>query len=80
MARYSSHIKCASCRRLTKRENAQEAGGLLYGPCCIERALAAAAWLCGECGGLYAEEDMAQAGTCRFCDRIKGRAETTGAV
>jgi hypothetical protein len=73
--RYSSHVKCARCRRLTARENAREAGGLLYGPCCILLygpccillALADAAWLCGECGGLYPEEDMDQARLCRFC-------------
>jgi formylmethanofuran dehydrogenase subunit E len=66
-ARYSSYVKCARCRRLTARENAQEAGGLLYGPCCIEQARAAAAWLCGQCGGMYPEEDMVQAVLCRFC-------------
>jgi hypothetical protein len=65
--RYSSHVRCARCRRLTARENAREAGGLLYGPCCIEQALAGAAWQCDSCGGLYPEEDMAQAGLCRYC-------------
>lgn len=66
-ARPSSHVKCARCRRLTSRQSAREAGGLLYGPCCIARARAAAAWPCDQCGGLYAEDDMEQAGLCRFC-------------
>jgi DNA polymerase I-like protein with 3'-5' exonuclease and polymerase domains len=65
--RHSSHVKCARCRRLAARENAREAGGLLYGPCRIGRALSDAAWSCETCGGLYPEEDMDRAGLCRFC-------------
>lgn len=83
--RYSPHVKCARCRRLTARENAREAGGLLYGPCCITRALADAAWPCDDCGGLYPEEDMVVAGACRFCaepgqSRITSHDQASGAV
>jgi hypothetical protein len=69
-ARYSSHVKCARCRRLTARQTARGAGGLLYGPCCVRRALADAAWSCASCGGLFPEEDMDRAGLCKFCAAV----------
>jgi hypothetical protein len=65
--RLPARLPCARCRRPTARQNLTDSGGLLYGPCCLSRAVAGAAWLCASCGGLFCEQDMAEAGTCRFC-------------